>query len=229
MSALSVPNTSRAALVTECSPPGGDGMLAVCPWHRRSTSTNCQLGNACARRFANESRLRRDPRIPWMSTAVGGCGPSGCSALHRTSAPCTISYRSGANAGSRAFAKLPLGELFVSVDNARATVPERGRDRAPPASDERSNELVADRDSRSARLERSATAPRAPPRCDRPEDARHPEQTRESVAGAGERPEVVAAPARIAVTDVRLELWFSNFLLPLRFPAVKEPERQVVG
>jgi hypothetical protein len=28
--------------------------------------------------------------------------------------------------------------LFVSVDNARATVPDRDRDRAPPASDERS-------------------------------------------------------------------------------------------
>ena len=134
-----------------------------------------------------------------MSTAVGGCGPSGCSALHRTSAPCTISYRSGANAGSRAFAKLPLGP-FVSVDNARATVSER--DRAPPASDDRSDELFGDRDSRSALLERPVTAPRAPPRCDRPEDARHPEQARARVAGAGERPEVVAAPARIVPTDV---------------------------
>ena len=212
MSALSVPSTSRAALVTECSPPGAEGILAVCPWHRRSTSTNCQLGNACARRLANESKLRRDPRIPWMSTAVGGCGPSGCSALHRTSAPCTISYRSGAIAGSRAFAKLPLGP-FVSVDNARATVSKRDRDRAPPASDGHSDEIgFADRDSRSARLERPVTAPRAPPGCDRPEDARHPEQTRARVAGAGERPEVVAAAARIAsrMCDDKTYVW-SNF------------------
>ena len=144
-----------------------------------------------------------------MSTAVGGCGPSGCSALHRTSAPCTISYRSGANAGSRAFAKLPLGP-FVSVDNARATVSER--DRAPPASDDRSDELFGDRDSRSALLERPVTAPRAPPRCDRPEDARHPEQARARVAGAGERPEVVAAAARIAsrMCDDKMYVW-SNF------------------
>ena len=147
-----------------------------------------------------------------MSTAVGGCGPSGCSALHRTSAPCTISYRSGAIAGSRAFAKLPLGP-FVSVDNARATVSKRDRDRAPPASDGHSDEIgFADRDSRSARLERPVTAPRAPPGCDRPEDARHPEQTRARVAGAGERPEVVAAAARIAsrMCDDKTYVW-SNF------------------
>lgn len=147
-----------------------------------------------------------------MSTAVGGCGPSGCSALHRTSAPCTISYRSGAIAGSRAFAKLPLGP-FVSVDNARATVSKRDRDRAPPASDGHSDEIgFADRDSRSARLEQPVTAPRAPPGCDRPEDARHPEQARARVAGASERPEVVAAAARIAsrMCDDNTYVW-SNF------------------
>jgi len=90
-------------------------------------------------------------------------------------------------------------ELFVSVDNARATVPDRDRDRAPPAEDgERSQEeIIRDRDGRSARLPRPVNAPRALPGCDRPEDARHPEPTRARGAGAGGRPEVVAATARI--------------------------------
>ena len=56
-----------------------------------------------------------------------------------------------------------------------------------------------DRDGRSASLERPVNkSARALPGCDRPEDARHPEPTRARGAGAGGRPEVVAATARIA-------------------------------
>ena len=71
-------------------------MFAVCPWHRRSTRMNCQLGNLCARRLAKDSRFRREPRMPWISTAVGGCGPLGSCTDHLTRAPWTISNLSGA-------------------------------------------------------------------------------------------------------------------------------------
>jgi hypothetical protein len=50
-------------------------MFAVWPWHLRSTSRNCQEGKARERRFAKDKRLRRLPKMPWISTAVGGCGP----------------------------------------------------------------------------------------------------------------------------------------------------------
>lgn len=71
-------------------------MFAVCPWHRRSTRMNCQLGNLCARRLAKDSRFRREPKMPWISTAVGGCGPLGSCTDHLTRAPWTISNLSGA-------------------------------------------------------------------------------------------------------------------------------------
>ena len=35
----------------------------VCPWHRKSTNKNCQLGISSAIRLAKDNRLRLDPRI----------------------------------------------------------------------------------------------------------------------------------------------------------------------
>ncbi len=63
-SLFKVAKTSLAALVTSLSPGGGTCKLAVCPWHRKSTSTNCQLGNFTASRLAKERRFRRDPKMP---------------------------------------------------------------------------------------------------------------------------------------------------------------------
>ena len=60
-----------------------------------------------------------------MRTAVGGCGPDGLSALQRTSAPLTISYRSG---GSSVTGTGP-GSAAGSADTA-FTVRRAGR-RAP--------------------------------------------------------------------------------------------------
>ena len=67
----------------------------VCPWHRKSTNKNCQLGISSAIRFAKDNRLRLDPRIPCKKTQVGGCGPFWVSIEYFTSAPFTNSYDRG--------------------------------------------------------------------------------------------------------------------------------------
>ena len=91
---------SSAAASTVFAPP--IGRADVCPWHRWSTSRNCQFGNSAAIRCAKLFRFRREPRMPCASRQVGACCPRGVFAS--TFAPCTISYASsgGGAAGAAA-------------------------------------------------------------------------------------------------------------------------------
>ena len=208
---LSVPSTSRAALVTECSPPGAEGILAVCPWHRRRRH-ELPARERLRRRLANESKLRRDPR--WSrrpSTAVAAvrplrCGPS-------TSAPCNDlvperrDRRRARSPSSRSDRSSRWTTRARPSPNATATGAWLRR-----RTDTRTRSDSSDRD-RPPRAPR-ATRHRAS-RASRVRSAggaRHPEQTRARVAGAGERPEVVAAAARIAsrMCDDKTYVW-SNF------------------
>lgn len=61
-----------------------------------------------------------------MSTAVGGCGPEGDSALHRTNAPWTISYRRGGSAVTG------TGPGSAEVEREKASADARARTRAAP-------------------------------------------------------------------------------------------------
>ena len=105
-------------------------------------------------------------------------------------------------------AKLPLGP-FVSVDNARATVSKRDRDRALPRRTDtrtRSDSRTGTADPRaSATCHRASRASRRTGR-----DARHPEQTRARVAARVSARRVAAAARSVPMCDDKTYVW-SNF------------------